>query len=99
MGQKLNMLGNICLGGGLGLASGYSYRKYSQITSMGFGLGFLATGFKKRALKYLDLNQDGRLDAKDLEVAEENLGLDLTWVGALSFAGGFSGGYLISTLW
>jgi uncharacterized membrane protein (Fun14 family) len=96
-GRNINFgtVGNVCLGAGLGLASGYSYHKYSRVSSMGFGIGFLVTGLKKKMVGYLDLNKDGKLDHKDVEVVEEALGLDITWVGVVTFAGGFGTGYLV----
>jgi len=96
-GHDINFdtLGNICLGTSLGLASGYSYHKYSRFTSMGFGLSFLVTGLKKKVIEYLDLNKDGKIDYQDIEIVEDSLGLNITWLGAFTFVGGFGTGYFI----
>jgi len=99
---KLQTVGNLLLGGGLGIASGYSFHKYSQVSSMGFGVGFLATQMKSQivtkvtdqAKEHLDFDQDGDVDLEDLEQAQEKYGIN--WIGGVSFVGGFGVGYLAS---
>jgi uncharacterized membrane protein (Fun14 family) len=89
------MLKNVIIGGGLGVASGYSYHKYTQMASVGFGVGFFATQMKKRAWTILDLNGDGKVDLDDVEVIEDKLHFQITLIGIGAFACGFGGGYLV----
>ena len=94
--KNFKSVGNVLLGGSLGVASGYSFHKYNQISSMGFGIGFLATQMKSKvtdqAKKYLDFDQDGDVDLDDLQYAKDKYGIN--WIGGVSFVGGFGIGYL-----
>lgn len=100
----LKSAGNVLLGGGLGIASGYSFHKYHQVSSMGFGIGFLATQMKSKvfskvkeqAKEHLDLDQDGDVDLDDFEIAQKKYGV--SWVGGVSFVSGFGIGYLASKI-
>lgn len=101
---SLSFIKNLCLGGGLGLASGYSYHKYSQLSSLGFGVGFLATRVANKTIeKYLDLNHDGKVDLDDLELLEDEVEkkmyVKLTLTAYLSFVGGFGVGYLVGNVY
>jgi len=92
---RMMMLKNVLIGSGLGLASGYSYHKYRQMASVGFGIGFFATQMKKRVWKYLDFNGDGKVNFEDVEVIEDKLDFQITLVGIGAFACGFGGGYVV----
>lgn len=93
-GINWSLISNVCIGSGLGIASGYCYHKYTKLSSVGFGMGYFATHLKGQATKYLDFNKDGKLDLDDVEALEDKIGMDFTLVGFCSFAGGFGLGYL-----
>ena len=83
------------MSGALGIAGGYSYRKYTKL-SMGFGMSFIATRLQKQIAGYLDLNKDGKVDLNDLTVVEEKTGVTFGIISVITFAGGFGIGYTIS---
>ena len=96
--ENANVIKNIFIGGGFGIASGYCYNKYTKASSLGFGIGgIFATQAKNKdkdkLITHLDLDKDGDVDLDDLEIAEERWGIN--WVGGVSFTGGFGIGYII----
>lgn len=92
--MQIKNLKHICIGGSVGILTGYSYNKYTKVASLGLGIGFLATRMKDRIIKFFDFNHDGKLDEEDIKILEEKTGYDIDLTTCISFVGGFGLGYL-----
>lgn len=95
----IDRIKSVCFGGGIGMISGYSYNKYRKMTSIGIGMGFMATQMRGRITKLLDLNKDGKVDDEDVKIFEEKTGLDIDLTACVSFVGGFGVGYVIGIIY
>mmetsp|Transcript_3344 Transcript_3344/g.4863 ORF Transcript_3344/g.4863 Transcript_3344/m.4863 type:complete len:203 (+) Transcript_3344:91-699(+) len=91
-----------------GYSSGYALKKVGKAASVVFGLGFVTLqslsyagylqinhgALKKDVERVLDLNQDGTVDDKDVNMAYEKVMevLQFNMTGGSGFAAGFIGG-------
>lgn len=90
-----------------GICSGFAARKAFRVGAVVVGAGFMSLqllqyyGYitiewktiEQELLSRLDLNKDGRVDERDLEIAKQRFMKALTW--GLPCAGGFTTGFLI----
>lgn len=84
---------NVCLGGTLGLASGFCFNRYTKISSL-VGLSFVGLKLSDKVRDLMDVNRDGNVNSLDIEMIEEKLDVDINWFGIVSYVGGFGVGYM-----
>jgi len=105
--KNKDAFGNIGFGGAMGYCSGMAFRKVGKFVGFVIGCGFIGLQTAKShgyidvdwdkirgdAIKPLDVNHDGKVDGKDVEIMWEMS--QKTLKDSVPEAGGFSAGFLL----